>query len=335
MKFGLPGGRGDLDTTRPDSLAELGRVAEELGFDSLWFSDGHLTSVGSRTLRARPAPVPMAAAVAATTSRIRIGFTALHLALYDPIRLAADLATLDRISGGRVILGVGWPIPEYARVARSPGGNGVDLPEALDTVLRYWRGHPVVADGAQYRVGPTPAQHPHPTVEVAAHSDESVAWAASRGHGLILAAVESGPSLASRVAVFTSHGGRACDLRIERFCLVARTDSEAVAIARPLVEKLTARLAAHGVHEHGHLTGGEPDLDPARFLHETAIVGGPETVARRMAELRDSLGIERVSLRPSFSASVPLRIQQNTVRLFAGEVVPRLENLPASLAARR
>ncbi|MEX5709338.1 LLM class flavin-dependent oxidoreductase [Parafrankia sp. FMc6] len=334
MRFGLPGGRGDLETGGPTSATELGRTAEALGFDSLWFTDGHLTSVGSRALRARPAPIPLAAAAAAVTSRIRLGFTALHVAQYDPIRLAADLATLDRLSGGRVILGVGWPVADYSRVTRCPGGDA-DLPEALDTVLRYWRGCSVVADGAQYRVGPTPVQHPHPPVEVAAHTDESVVWAANRGYGLLIAATGTTRSMAEQAALFVSRGGRTADLRVERFCLVARTDGEADQIARPIVERLTGRLASLCGDEHGHRTAGPPELDPARFLRETAIVGGPETVARRLAALRDELGIEQVNIRPSFSGTVPLRVQQNSVRLFASEVVPIIRSLPARQAAHQ
>ncbi|WP_407672415.1 LLM class flavin-dependent oxidoreductase [Parafrankia discariae] len=68
-------------------------------------------------MRARPAPIPLAAAVAAVTSRIRLGFSALHVAQYDPIRLAADLATLR-------------PAPAYRGrwSFRTPPGNAGSLP---------------------------------------------------------------------------------------------------------------------------------------------------------------------------------------------------------------
>ncbi|THJ65749.1 LLM class flavin-dependent oxidoreductase, partial [Candidatus Frankia alpina] len=140
MRFGLPGGRGDLDGASSTSTVELARVAETLGYDSLWFTDGHLSSVGSQTMKARSSPIPLSAAVAASTSRIRIGFTALHLTLHDPIRLAADLATLDRLSGGRVTLGAGWPIAPYTRAYQGAAPVRVDLPDALDTIVGYWRG---------------------------------------------------------------------------------------------------------------------------------------------------------------------------------------------------
>ncbi|WP_161849139.1 LLM class flavin-dependent oxidoreductase [Frankia sp. ACN1ag] len=330
MRFGLPGGRGDLDGAGSTSTVELARVAETLGYESLWFTDGHLSSVGSRTMRARSSPIPLAAAVAASTSRIRIGFTALHLTLHDPIRLAADLATLDRLSGGRVTLGVGWPIAPYTRAyqdTRADQGAGppqVDLPDALDTLVGYWRGRTRTADGAQFRVEPTPAQHPHPPIEVAAHTDEAIVWAASRGYGLLLSAVQTIASLAACLEVYTSHGGKAGDVRVERFCLVAESDAAARERATPIVVRLTRRLAALGSDEHGHQSVGTSDLDPFRFHDETAVIGGPTTVARRFAELRDELGVQRVNLRPSFSGTASLALQQSTVRMFAAKVAPLL-----------
>ncbi len=324
MRFGLPGGRGDLDGASSTSTVELARVAETLGYDSLWFTDGHLSSVGSRTMKARSSPIPLSAAVAASTSRIRIGFTALHLTLHDPIRLAADLATLDRLSGGRVTLGAGWPIAPYTRAYQGAAPVRVDLPDALDTIVGYWRGRTRVADGAQFRVEPTPAQHPHPPIEVAASSDEPIVWAASRGYGLLLSAVQTVASLAACMELYTSHVGKAGDVRVERFCLVAESDAAARERATPIVVRLTRRLAALGGDEHGHTAVGTADLDPFRFHEETAVIGGPATVGRRFAELRDELGVARVNLRPSFSGTASLALQQSTVRMFAAKVAPLL-----------
>ncbi|MCM3883281.1 LLM class flavin-dependent oxidoreductase [Frankia sp. R82] len=328
MQFGLPGGRGDLGASGATSTVELARIAETLGYDSVWFTDGHLGSVGSRSVTSRPSPIPLAAAVAAATSRISLGFTALYLPLHDPIQLAADLATLDQISRGRVILGIGWPVDAYAAAYQgesSPATAAVDLPEALDTLLGYWRGRTrSAADGAQFRVGPAPVQQPHPPIEVSPCSEESIIWAASRRHRLLLPAVTTTASIAACVALYTAHGGQAADVRVERFCLVAETDEAARERATPIVVRLTRRLAALGGEEHGHQIVGESDFDPARFQEDTAVVGSPSTVARRLAVLRDSLGVERVNLRPSFSGTASLALQQSTVRMFAGKVVPLL-----------
>ncbi|CAO5149893.1 putative monooxygenase oxidoreductase protein [Frankia sp. AiPs1] len=324
MRFGLPGGRGDLGGDGSTSTVELARVAETLGYDSLWFTDGHLGTVGSRSVTSRPSPLPLAAAVATATGRIGLGFTALHLPLHDPIRLAADLATLDHLSGGRVIVGVGWPVASYAAAYQGDGPAPSELPDALDTLIGYWRGRTRPAGGAQYRVGPSPLQQPHPPIEVAPRSQESIVWAASHGHRLLLPAVTTTESVAACVALYTANGGQAADVRVERFCLVAENDEAARERATPIVVRLTRRLAALGGDEHGHQIAGDSDFDPARFQDDTAVVGGPTSVARRMAALRDDLGVVRVNLRPSFSGTASLAMQQSTVRMFAGKVVPLL-----------
>ncbi|WP_242422647.1 LLM class flavin-dependent oxidoreductase, partial [Frankia torreyi] len=165
---------------------------------------------------------------------------------------------------------------------------------------------------------------PHPPIEVAAHTDEAIVWAASRGYGLLLSAVQTIASLAACLEVYTSHGGKAGDVRVERFCLVAESDAAARERATPIVVRLTRRLAALGSDEHGHQSVGTSDLDPFRFHDETAVIGGPTTVARRFAELRDELGVQRVNLRPSFSGTASLALQQSTVRMFAAKVAPLL-----------
>lgn len=91
------------------------------------------------------------------------------------------------------------------------------------------------------------------------------------------------------------------------------------------------RLHKIGLWRRGDLITSEKDLEPERFYHETAIVGGPETVAARIAELRDRYGLEQVNLLSSFFGILPSELLDGSLQLFAGEVMPRLN--PASTAA--
>ena len=137
---------------------ELARVADELGYECLWFGEQQLNAAGARFQRS---PVVVAAAAAAVTRRIRLGFSFLLPALHDPVRLAGDIATLDMLSGGRVNLGVGWPDPRLPNTLAGPGEAEATLPDRLDTIsLGYWAGRPLVADGVDYEIASTRQQPP-------------------------------------------------------------------------------------------------------------------------------------------------------------------------------
>src|SRR5699024_10333556 len=82
---------------------ELARIAEEAGFDSFWIAEHHFGVQRAHC----PSPLILAAAVAEHTERIRLGTAALVGSLHDPIRLAADAAMVDTLSGGRLELGLG------------------------------------------------------------------------------------------------------------------------------------------------------------------------------------------------------------------------------------
>ena len=102
--------------------------AEELGFDTIWLTEHNFADDGYS-----PSIIPLAAATAARTERVRIGFTLLLLPLHNAIRVAEDIATLDVLSGGRIDVGLGQG---YAR--HEFAGYGVDRSERL----RSLRGGP-------------------------------------------------------------------------------------------------------------------------------------------------------------------------------------------------
>ena len=138
----------------PGGIQRAAARAEELGFDDVWVSD-HLVIPASQ-----PYPAPylydplMALAFAAAgTSRIGIGTSVLVATQYpSPLALANSLASLDNLSGGRLILGVGigWSQPEYEALGAAFDHRGARLEEILDLWEAAWRDDPASHQGGYY-----------------------------------------------------------------------------------------------------------------------------------------------------------------------------------------
>lgn len=158
-------------------LLALAERAERLGFDSIWIGD-------SVTARPRHDPMTLMAAVAARTTRVEIGTAVLLPALRNPVLLAHQWATLDRISEGRVILGIGSAsdvrniqdefeacgVPWEKRLGR--------MIEAMRLCRALWSGAPVDWDG-RWRlkgqsVGPTPHRPGGPPIWIAGSSENAI-----------------------------------------------------------------------------------------------------------------------------------------------------------------
>lgn len=154
---------------------ELMVKAEELGFDSVWPAEHHFSEYALMG-----APQVTLAAVAARTSRIRLGSGVVVLPFHHPVRIAEDFAFLDQMSGGRVALGVGrghQPL-EFAGFEVEPANARAMFDEAVQLVRRLWTEECVSYAGRHYRVQnltvqPRPLQQPHPPIYMACISPES------------------------------------------------------------------------------------------------------------------------------------------------------------------
>ena len=110
-------------------------VADQLGFDGVWLSEHHLTGDGML-----PAPLVMAAALAARTERIRIGTNILGLPVHHPLRVAEDAAVVDLLSDGRLTLGVGqgYSEREFAAFGVDRRRRGALLEEGVRAIRTAW-----------------------------------------------------------------------------------------------------------------------------------------------------------------------------------------------------
>ena len=323
MRFGLSGALGGLEAHGVNVVVRQAQLVERLGFDCVWFNEEHFTEPNSRPGRQVLSPIVLAAAVAAATTDLRVGFSVLLVPLHHPLRLAEEIATLDVLSGGRVNFGVSransdrYRIPFGYEKSRDPG-----LEQCLDQILGYWSGTPIVVDGISYAMSPIPIQQPYPPIYVGAYNPQTLIWAAERGYPIIQHGIQAPASLHRCLTTYAEHGGDLAAVPVGRFCYVGESDRQARREAWPTVVQQAQRLRKIALRR-GDLVITEEDLDPERFYHETAIVGGPETVAARIAELRDRYGLRRINLLSSFFGYLPSELLGGSLELFATQVMPR------------
>ncbi len=155
------------------ALQNYARLAEELGFDSIWVFD-HLLDAPPSYKAAFLEPATTLAFAALATRRVTIGTGVLVLPLRDPVLTAKTFANIDLLSGGRLVfgVGVGWAETEFkaSQVAIAERGRRMD--EMLDIIVGLWT-HDTFAyqgrcfDVPEIRLLPRPLQKPHPPVWLA------------------------------------------------------------------------------------------------------------------------------------------------------------------------
>ena len=129
---------------------QMAETAERMGYDSVWIGD-------SITSKPRLEPMTAMAAVAARTNRVKIGTAVLLNALRHPVHLAHAAATIDNISGGRAILGLGAGrsnnqmfVDEHAAVGVPIMERASRMEESIRVMRGLWKGEPVSNDGEFY-----------------------------------------------------------------------------------------------------------------------------------------------------------------------------------------
>jgi alkanesulfonate monooxygenase SsuD/methylene tetrahydromethanopterin reductase-like flavin-dependent oxidoreductase (luciferase family) len=121
----------------------------------------------------------------ARTRSVPITVSALLVNMYDPVKLAEDVAVLDQLSGGRVsyTLGLGYRPEEYELFGRSWETRGADIEGRIELLLALWRGEEVEHDGRRVRVTPLPFSEPHPFLFYGGGSPAAARRAARLGLG--------------------------------------------------------------------------------------------------------------------------------------------------------
>jgi probable F420-dependent oxidoreductase len=213
----------------PENLVKVARRAEELGYDSVWVlerllwplspkepypaaPDGHLPETYQSVLD----PIETLTYVAAHTKKVQLGTSVLVLPYHSPIQLARRIASLDVLSHGRALVGVGagWSHDEFEAAGTPFERRGARCDEFLRAMIDLWTKDPVKFDGEFYHipesmVGPKPVQRPHPPIYVAGFGQYTFDRAAKFGNGWNPAGIMSLEGLEAMINQFRQTAQRA------------------------------------------------------------------------------------------------------------------------------
>ena len=333
MKFGLSlsgllqhSRDGDIVQRFADVL-HLVRVARDLGFDYI-YAGQHFLSHPFQMLQ----PLPSLARISAEAGEMEMLSTVL-VPLQNPIQMAEDVATLDVLTNGRIIVNaaLGYRDEEYEAFGVTREDRIARMFETLQLARMLWAGEEVTFDGRFTRVtgvhiGVCPIQKPHPRIWIAANGDGMVRRIARNGETWYLNPHAPFETLARQVEFYrtvrTEHGHPPPDtLPMSRETFVAPTREQAVATARPFLERKYRAYAAWG--QDKALPGDEDFTVPFESLAAGRfIIGDPDDVVTGLRRYAD-LGVTHASLRFGWPGS-PRDVVEGAIRLAARKVFPAL-----------
>lgn len=301
-------------------ITEQAVLADELGFDSIWL--GHHYLARSEFLQ----PIPLAGYLAARTARVRIGFGVLVAPLANPIGLAEELATLDVLSGGRIVagLGAGYRKVECAAFGVAWEERGRRLRQTVQIMRALWHGESVTAsgtwgsvDGARLELGCV--QEGGPPIWLGALAPAGIRRAAALDCPWVIGPEGDDADIAERLAAYRAaleeHGHSLVrEYPLTREAGVAATTEEAVAAIRPHLE---AQYAGYRSWEAAQ------SIDVEAFVRTHCLVGEPALVADRLLGLEREHGITHVTLRMQFMG-MPHEQALAGIRAVGKQVLPRL-----------
>jgi len=316
--------------------------AERWGLDAVWLAELHFSPKRSVI----SVPMTIASAIAARTSRIKIGTAVQILPLCHPLRLAEEAATVDHISHGRLIFGVGRS--GFARTYMAYGVPYAEsrerFAETLEVVRRAWTQESFSFEGEYFQfhdvnVVPKPYQSPHPPIRIAANSPDTFPTLGAQGFD-IFAAVRLGtlselaPNISAYHDAYTAagHPGRGqVFLRVPVY--VADTAERAfeepresiMQFYRQLGEQLEASATEAGARaiEQRDVRGRR--LQAITFdevLRDKVIVGTPAMVVERLKTLSAELGLDGILAELNSGGGVPRDGVKRSLQLLCEEVMP-------------
>jgi probable F420-dependent oxidoreductase len=299
---------------------DVAALVDELGYDSVWLTEHHFVEDGYT-----PSTMPVAAAIAARTRRVRIGTNVLLAPFHHPVRLAEDTSAVDLLSGGRLVVGIGsgYRPQEFAGYGIDRRHRGDLTDEVVEVLLRCWTEERVSHEGRFFQlhdvaVTPKPLQRPHPPLYLGGINPRALRRAARLSDGRVagVPSAELHRLLLQEMAA-TGRDPAAIGYIHLLWVYVGEDDDSA-----------WREAGAHAEYEHAHYRRWWADVgrDVMRApTREHYIIAGPQTVVRRVTESLARapgridhlvLGMDLAGLSPS--------LLEASLRRFASEVLPHI-----------
>jgi alkanesulfonate monooxygenase SsuD/methylene tetrahydromethanopterin reductase-like flavin-dependent oxidoreductase (luciferase family) len=309
---------------------ELVRLARDLAWESVWTGQ-HFLVDDLQMLQ----PGPYLGRVAAESGDLKLGLGIALSALINPVQLAEDLASLDVISGGRLIAGVGlgyrseeyaaFGIPESERVKRLVGN--------LRALESLWGGEDVEIDLPWCQVHGSrasilPVQRPRPPIWMAAHTDAAVVRAARMADAWFVSPHVNRDTLVRQREVYADARRDAglppaSEMPTSREVFCARTREEAIRVGGPYVLGKYRSYARWGqdkiLPEEVSFESGMAELEKGRF-----VIGSPDECIEQLLPLVTELDVTHLVCRMTW-LGMPNEIARSSIERFDAEVRPVLE----------
>jgi alkanesulfonate monooxygenase SsuD/methylene tetrahydromethanopterin reductase-like flavin-dependent oxidoreductase (luciferase family) len=309
--------------------------AERWGLDAVWLAEIHQQA--SRSVLS--APLTVAAAIAARTSRLKIGTGVQVLPLCHPLRLAEETATIDQMSHGRLLLGAGRSgnPRAYAAYGVPYSESRERFYETLDILKLAWSQASFSYEGKYYsfndaRAVPRPYQQPHPPIRIAGASEDTFPVLGALGYPLFVA-VRSGslsglaPDLKAYREAYAAagHPGRG-EVYLRLSLHLADTDARAMEDAEPSMMQgyrtLTTRLEGSPNSRRRAELETVRTITYEQVLQDKVVVGSAERVTDRLLQLHEELGIDGILAELNFGGLVPSELMMRSLQLLCEQVRP-------------
>jgi probable F420-dependent oxidoreductase len=298
-----------LDTDGFDAagVASYLTRAEELGFEGGWVLE---QAIGPTPLLA---PLELLSWAAGHTSRLRLGVGVLVSSLHDPLQLAASITAVDRLSHGRLDVGVapGGGFRKFDAFGVDPDTFVARFTEGLELMKAAWSDEPRVTFRGRFRqvedlpIAPKPVQRPHPPLWFGANAPRALARAVRHGDAFLGAGSSSTARFAEQVTT----------VRAE----LARRDRDPATF--PIAKRVYLAVDDDPTRAREHVTAGLRRVYGAMpGIEDVAVAGTPDDVARGLREVADA-GAERILLNPLGADVAEDRAQMERL---AAEVLPRV-----------